>query len=84
MLSYMFLTSFKEASSFGLLGLSASSQAPMRHGGIPHFNTRQEISESDGTLRYVRLRHAEARMKPADKPLSSRGITKAVYHVRGL
>ena len=52
----------------------------MRHGGIPHFNTRQEISESDGTLRYVRLRHAEARMKPADKSLSCRGITKAAYH----
>ena len=53
----------------------------MLHGGIPHFNTRQEISESDGTLRYMRLRHAEARMKPADKSLSCRGITKAVYHV---
>ena len=49
-------------------------------GGILHFNTRQEISESDGTLRYVRLRHTEDRMKTVDKSLSCTGITKAVYH----
>ena len=60
-------------------GLSASSQAPMGHGGILHFNTRQEISESDGTLRYVRLRHLRI-AKTVDKSLSCTGITKAVYH----